>query len=187
MGIEENIRESAYRLFYERVFSCPTSAITKDAGVSQGILFHYFGTKDELIADLYAEAVEGYYAEAATAFASGVEDPDGFVKTLKRSWLRQVDWCLDHWVEFSYMRMFEESERAAAGVVPEKVVRFLDEQIERGRSLGAVRSFDDAYLVAVGTAVTAATVRHLHAHPAKRGDEGFMEQAWRIYWQPKEC
>ena len=50
----EQLLETAMRLFVERGFNAtPTSAITKEVGMSAGILFHYFKTKDDLIDELY--------------------------------------------------------------------------------------------------------------------------------------
>jgi AcrR family transcriptional regulator len=50
------ILDAATRLFAERgLAASPTSEISKLAGVAEGTLFTYFGTKDELINSLYRE------------------------------------------------------------------------------------------------------------------------------------
>jgi AcrR family transcriptional regulator len=48
------ILDAATRVFAERgVWSTPTSAISKAAGVAEGTLFTYFSTKEELVNELY--------------------------------------------------------------------------------------------------------------------------------------
>jgi AcrR family transcriptional regulator len=50
------ILDAATRLFAERgLAAAPTSEISSLAGVAEGTLFTYFGTKDELINSLYRE------------------------------------------------------------------------------------------------------------------------------------
>lgn len=183
---EDKIRRSALRLFVENGFACPTSAITKDAGVSQGILFHYFPTKNDLILDLYAVVLKRYFEEATTSFAKHAESIEEYESMLRTSWLRQVDWCLEHWMEFCYMRAFEESQFLSLYISDEReelrdVGDFLHEQTRRGVEMGATRDIDADFLTQVGNSMTAATARYLHARPEKRDDEAFMEQAWLAY------
>ena len=50
------ILDAALRVFAERgITNAPTSAISKAAGISEGSLFTYFKTKDELMGELYRE------------------------------------------------------------------------------------------------------------------------------------
>ena len=61
MDKRELLLEAATKLFVERgLHATPTSAITKEAGVSAGILFHYFKTKDDLIDELYVSLKKEY-------------------------------------------------------------------------------------------------------------------------------
>lgn len=57
---KEQILASALELFVTLGFhGASTSAIAKNAGISNGILFHYFKTKEELIIELYIEIKKG--------------------------------------------------------------------------------------------------------------------------------
>ena len=57
---KEQILTSALELFVTLGFhGTSTSAIAKNAGISNGILFHYFKTKEELITELYIEIKKG--------------------------------------------------------------------------------------------------------------------------------
>jgi TetR/AcrR family transcriptional regulator, repressor for neighboring sulfatase len=57
--VESAIRASARRLVAERGPSgVALREIADDAGVNFGLLYHYFGTKDQLLDDVYAQAVD---------------------------------------------------------------------------------------------------------------------------------
>ena len=61
MDKRELLLEAATKLFVERgLHATPTSVISKEAGVSAGILFHYFKTKDDLIDELYVSIKKEY-------------------------------------------------------------------------------------------------------------------------------
>ena len=50
------IASTAVRLFTERgIHGTPTSLIAREAGISNGTLFHYFPTKEDLITFAYRE------------------------------------------------------------------------------------------------------------------------------------
>jgi AcrR family transcriptional regulator len=55
-GKRKAILDAAQRVFAERgVGNAPTSAISKAAGISEGSLFTYFKTKDDLLNELYLD------------------------------------------------------------------------------------------------------------------------------------
>jgi len=61
MSRKEAILEAATRLFAQRGFSAtPTSAIAKEAGVAEGLIFHYFQTKEGILFSLLTEMTESY-------------------------------------------------------------------------------------------------------------------------------
>lgn len=61
MGRKEAILEAATQLFAQRGFSAtPTSAIAKEAGVAEGLVFHYFQTKEGILFSLLEEMTESY-------------------------------------------------------------------------------------------------------------------------------
>ena len=61
MSRKEAILEAATRLFAQRGFSAtPTSAIAKEAGVAEGLIFHYFQTKEGILFSLLREMTESY-------------------------------------------------------------------------------------------------------------------------------
>lgn len=61
MSRKEAILEAATKLFAQRGFSAtPTSVIAKEAGVAEGLIFHYFQTKEGILFSLLTEMTESY-------------------------------------------------------------------------------------------------------------------------------
>jgi AcrR family transcriptional regulator len=83
------ILDAATRLFAERgLAAAPTSEISKLAGVAEGTLFTYFGTKDELINSLYRELK----LELADAMMSDFPRKKNVRTRLRHVWDRYVRW-----------------------------------------------------------------------------------------------
>jgi AcrR family transcriptional regulator len=83
------ITDAATRLFAERgLAAAPTSEISKLAGVAEGTLFTYFGTKDELINSLYREIK----LELADAMMSDFPRKRNVRTRMRHVWDRYVRW-----------------------------------------------------------------------------------------------
>jgi AcrR family transcriptional regulator len=83
------ILDAAARLFAERgLAAAPTSEISKLAGVAEGTLFTYFGTKDELINSVYRELK----LELADAMMSDFPRKKNVHTRLRHVWDRYVRW-----------------------------------------------------------------------------------------------
>jgi AcrR family transcriptional regulator len=83
------ILDAATRLFAERgLAAAPTSEISRLAGVAEGTLFTYFGTKDELINSLYREIK----VELADAMMSDFPRKKNVRARLQHVWDRYVNW-----------------------------------------------------------------------------------------------
>jgi AcrR family transcriptional regulator len=83
------ILDAATRLFAERgLAASPTSEISKLAGVAEGTLFNYFGTKDELINSLYREIK----LELADAMMSDFPRKTNVRSRMRHVWDRYVRW-----------------------------------------------------------------------------------------------
>jgi AcrR family transcriptional regulator len=83
------ILDAATRLFAERgLAAAPTSEISKLAGVAEGTLFTYFGTKDELINSLYREIKLGL----ADAMMSDFPRKKNVRTRMRHVWDRDVRW-----------------------------------------------------------------------------------------------
>lgn len=73
----QRILDAALACFSRRGFDrTSTAAIAKAAGVSQGIIFHHFGTKDGLISAVVRAGIEGFRACATQAEQSHLAPPE---------------------------------------------------------------------------------------------------------------
>jgi AcrR family transcriptional regulator len=101
---QEKIWSAALKLFVEYGFhGTPTSRIAREAGVSNGTLFHYFKTKDELVVSLYIYIKEGL---PACTVVSGFENSGLELKSL---FFRTLAWAMDHRTEFLFIQQFHTS------------------------------------------------------------------------------
>jgi AcrR family transcriptional regulator len=83
------ILDAATRLFAARgLAAAPTSEISRLAGVAEGTLFTYFGTKDELINSLYRELK----LELADAMMSDFPRKKNVRTRMRHVWDRYVGW-----------------------------------------------------------------------------------------------
>jgi len=86
-------------------YGTPTAKIAADAGVSNGILFHYFPTKDELIDALYLDVKDQLYAYTISQLYQG----GGLKEHVYTFWLAAVEWNLEHPNDFTFMMHYKYS------------------------------------------------------------------------------
>jgi AcrR family transcriptional regulator len=106
MDKQEQILNAALKLFVENGFhGTPTSKIAQEAGVSNGTLFHYYKTKDELVIALYihiktnlTRCVDHARVEGETIKAS-----------FKRMYISSMYWAINNPVEFRFTQQFHSS------------------------------------------------------------------------------
>lgn len=89
-GRRQRVLDEATRLFSERGYAAvSTSEVARAAGVAEGSVFHYFGSKQELL-----RAVgERYGGEFAAAMFSGVEpvaSPATIEKVVRRAFEKEA-------------------------------------------------------------------------------------------------
>jgi AcrR family transcriptional regulator len=110
MDAEEKILESALMIFVTKGFTASTGEITKNAGVSTGLLFHYFPTKNDLIVTLYEQCLLENFKAWFNAFAENNQnDLPGFKKLVRLGWEESVAWGLENWNKFQYIQLFDGS------------------------------------------------------------------------------
>lgn len=98
---QDKILQSALELFVEFGFhGTPTSKIAKEAGVSNGILFHYFKTKEELIITLYVNIKE----EILTIMTQQNNKSNDVEKSIKESLVNIIIWALENKKKYYYVQ-----------------------------------------------------------------------------------
>ena len=100
------ILDTALELIVEQGFhNTPMSQIAKQAGVSAGIIYHYFESKDDLIHELYHE-IKAKITE--TVFTGDLEQVGG-MELLRHIWLHFYRFYVAHPKETVFLEQYENS------------------------------------------------------------------------------
>ncbi len=100
------ILDATLDLISERGFhNTPMSLIAKTAGVSTGIVYHYFSGKEELINDLYKEIK----LETIQAMLADYSESLSLNERFLDIWYNYVRYSLNHPTKGSFLEQFENS------------------------------------------------------------------------------
>lgn len=120
---------SARRLFAERGYRVPLSAIARDAGVGQGSLYRHFPSRLDLALAIFEEN----FAELEALAASDCEDA-----CFLRLWRRLVEFTLE---STAFVETTVEARRQLAGYEgTERLARLLADPLARAQAAGLVRA-----------------------------------------------
>lgn len=100
------ILDTAMELIGEQGFhNTPMSQIAKQAGVSAGIIYHYFESKDDLIKELYREIkvkmTDAIFRDAPAGLST--------VETMRHLWLNAYKFYVAHPKETVFLEQYENS------------------------------------------------------------------------------
>jgi AcrR family transcriptional regulator len=105
------ILTAAIAVFAERgVWSTPTSAISRAAGVAEGTLFTYFSTKELLVNELYRELK----LELAEVLLAGFPETADVRSKFQHIWERYVRWGAKNPDKFKVMEQLRVSDQVTA-------------------------------------------------------------------------
>jgi AcrR family transcriptional regulator len=176
------ILETATKLFVERGFhATPTSAITKEAGMSAGILFHYFKTKDDLIVQLYVDLK----MEFTTSVLKDVDTLKAGISKLRLIWLNSWQWGLKNPSKFDFLRqadnsIYSEKIKSHPDII-EKYGWFCN-YIETYKQARFVKNTDTIFIMNIMFGMIVAMVNQLRFQPELKTDSLFLEQAWEMFY-----
>lgn len=181
MDKREQILDSALRLFVERGFhATPTSAITKDAGMSAGILFHYFPTKDDLIINLYVDLKKTFF-EVAFSGLDKIKNNEGKIRLM---WSNIWNWGFDNPLKFKFIQQADNSTYYQVVVeIPEVKAYFQQtyDFIQGAIDDHFVKNISSEFIMMSSFGLIAAMVQYLWIYPEKIHDHAFVEQAWESF------
>lgn len=178
------ILAAATRVFAERgLAASPTSAISKAAGVAEGTLFTYFGTKDVLMNELYREIK----AEIADAVLPGAPAADGLGHGHARAqiahvWDHFVDWGAANpdkckvIAQLGLTSSLSEDTRAA-GMRPFLALEAL---MRASIADGTLRDYPVAYIAATMNALAETTMQFIRAEPAQAAR--YRRDGFELFW-----
>lgn len=160
-------------------YGTATARIAKDAGVSNGILFHYFPTKDDLIRAMYFDVKDRLFEYSLSQIYKGA--------TLKESiytlWLAAVEWNLENPEDFEFMLQFENSPFYSIDL--EKSHRYVQmslELAEKGISEGVFKHITPLLLFQVMSSMVQTTVRFLRNNETYQQDIEYKNRLFEMAW-----
>lgn len=176
------ILETAAKLFVERGFhATPTSAITKEAGMSAGILFHYFKTKDDLIVQLYVDIK----MEFTCCVLKDVDTLKAGISKLRLIWLNSWKWGLENQIKFDFLKQCDNS------IYSDKIKNHPDiikkhewfyNYIETYKQERFVKNTDTIFIMNMMFGMIVAMVIQLRLQPELQSNTLFLEQAWEMFY-----
>ncbi len=176
------ILEAALQLFVEQGFhATPTSAITKRAGVSAGILFHYFNTKEELIYTLFLETKLDFYS----AMIAGIEKIKSPESRFRLIWSNMWNYGLDHPHHFRFVQQIHNSpfiERIHEDPEVQQKNNQLAEMVKDSIATGLLKNIPIELHISNIYHMTLGLVELIKSNPDLRNDNAFIEQAWECFW-----
>jgi AcrR family transcriptional regulator len=180
MTKKELLMLTARRLFAENGFyGTPTARIAKEAEVSNGILFHYFPTKEKLIRAMYIDVKDRIFEYSLGQVYKGA--------TLKESiytlWLAVVEWYMEHPEDFHFMRQYESSPYYSVDSEMEhRHTQLTLELISEGMEQGIFKTFSAHLLFQIMMKLVQNAVEYIGQHEVLREDFEFRYRLFDVTW-----
>jgi len=174
------IMAAATRIIAAHGLGAPTATIAKEAGVSNGSLFTYFATKDDLLNQLYV----ALKAEMGTAALDGLPtggDSRGQLLHLWSHWLR---WATSRPEKRRTLALLDLADAitAESHQTASDALAGLRTLLERSRAHGPLRAAPLAFVVALMSALADATIDFMIRDPANADKHclAAFEALWRM-------
>jgi len=102
----EAILQATLRLVSEYGFhGTAMSKVAREAGVSAGIIYHYFKNKDALLTELYLELKQ----QLSDAQLSALDSAKPLSDQIRQIWNAMIRWFIAHPCETAYVQQFSSS------------------------------------------------------------------------------
>ena len=182
MDKKELLLEAATKLFVARgLHATPTSAISKEVGVSAGILFHYFKTKDDLIDELYLSIKN----ELNSSILNDINKINSDIGKLRLIWSNLWSWGLDNKLKFKFLQQIDHTNCSEKVKQHPEIMEkqqlfrtFIQESIDKK----IIKNIDIQFLMSSMFCLITSLVNHLTMFPELRYNQVFIEQAWEMYY-----
>ncbi len=174
------ILRAALRIISERGFhDAPVSLIAKEAGVSAGIIYHYFDNKDALIDELY-RAIKRSFGAACSA---GLAPDQPLHAQFRRMWINTFRYYLRHPDEAAFMQQYANSPYYDPAMEHEFTddFRAAYDLVERARREQVIKDIPEAVLYAF-TLDMAGLLAQKHAAGLLVMDDALIEQVAAMCW-----
>lgn len=183
MDKREQLLDAALDLFVSQGFHrSPTAAISKHAGVSTGVLFHYFETKEALVHALFLRTKLSLMTHATRALFDG--KARSVADILRRIWEDSVEWALSHPLEFRFIEQYHHTLYMEA-VHSDAAIREKEDALRSyfvsGMKDGSIQPMDADLLIQSGYKLITGFVEYLLERPDSEVDPKIREGAWAMF------
>ncbi|MFW6371257.1 MAG: TetR/AcrR family transcriptional regulator [Bacteroidota bacterium] len=181
MDTKNKILSAALELFVENGFhNTSTASICKKAGLSTGILFHYFETKEKLIFELFLKLKAEFYETALERIMIN----EHFKDSLKEIWIGLLRWGIDHQREFQFLMQYHNSpfmDEVHENRIISDLHQALAEFVKVGMEKNRIKSMPVDYIMNLTMNMIYANVNYLLKNPGE-DTESFRELTWQVFW-----
>ncbi len=174
------VLDATLKLISERGFhDTPMSQIAKEAGVSAGIIYHYFENKEDLICELYGEIKRRLSEAIMEDYSEDLPLRDRF----SLIWLNTAKFYLNHPMETAFLEQFENSPYYSLELMQKHSEQFMPifELIQYAVGQGVIKDLPLAILSAL-TMEIAISLAKKHTAGFITLDEAAMEAAMEACW-----
>lgn len=152
------ILDAALELIAERGFhNTPVSLIASVSGVSAGIIYHYFDSKDELIQELYKEVKLDMMRNITDGYSTDLPYRDRF----DRFWHNSIRHVISHPDQAKFLEQFENSSFLEPNL-PDAVMAEVERIVEfytDGVAAGELKDLPVPVLLGLSTGVAASLLK----------------------------
>ena len=180
----ETILQAALELIAEHGFhGAPMSAVAQRAGVSAGIIYHYFASKEDIIHALYKQVETKFTRALLTGRPQTLPLPDAF----QQIWLNAYDFYRTHPHEARFLEQYKHSPFYQAAPQPAELFEggdfaFLAELFDGDPAERPLKDlpFDVIYELTLGVA---ARLAHRYASGAQALSDEQLAEIAAACWQ----
>lgn len=157
----------------------PMSKVAKQAGVSAGIIYHYFENKDDLIDELY-RAVK---SDFGVAISAGYDEQLPLREQFRRVWINAMRYFMQHPKETVFMEQYAKSPYHRAEIEAEVLVHYLPiiQFVERARREQIIKDLPDQMLYTL-TFEVISMLAQKHVDGQLEITDALIEQAVDACW-----
>ena len=155
MSKKRNILDAAISLFAQNGFSAtPTTAVAKKAGVAQGLVFHYFKTKEGILVEIIAELGDKYTSETDKIIENSENGLDAIINIIQFHFMFENENTTELMVLLHDIPPAIDSQPTEASIVLsnriDQTIAQLKECINKGQADGSIRndaSSESAFII----------------------------------------
>lgn len=180
-----NILESAHALFIERGYDGTSmSAIASQAGVTQSIIHHYFGSKEALWQEVKKHAYDAYLAHQQTLLDQDNGDIEGFIERSLRGRFEFFQANPQTARLLSWLQIMEDPTGMETG---QEIGRQLVDKIRQAQAAGDIRDdIPPETVLAMSLALTTHWFQSRHViqnavAPATTADTPYLEAIIKVF------